>query len=58
MYNDLEFKRLLATQCVEAPAAMKAEKIIMKRPLIDLSQIETDPEVIKEVLGDYREVEE
>lgn len=37
---------------------MKAEKIIMKRPLIDLSQIETDPEVIKEVLGDYREVEE
>ena len=58
MYDDLEFKRLLATQCIEGIAAMKAEKIIMKRPLIDLSQIETDPEVIREVLGDYREVEE
>lgn len=58
MCEDLEFKRLLAIQCVEAPAAMKAEKIIMKRPLIDLSQIETDPEVIREVLGDFREVEE
>ena len=58
MCEDFEFKRLLATQCTEQVAAMKAEKIIMKRPLIDLSQIETDPEVIKEVLGDYREVEE
>lgn len=57
MCEDLEFRRLLATQCTEGIAAMKAEKIIMRKPLIQLEplsqiQIETEPEV----LGDFREV--
>ena len=55
--TDLEFKRLLATQCVEQVAAMKAEKIIMKRPLIDLGQIVIDEENETIIFNDFREVQ-
>ena len=58
MREDLEFKRLLATQCVEQGAAMKAEKIISKRPLIDLGQIVIDEENETIIFKDFREVEE